>query len=156
MPHNIQYDGGHPTNEQGEMIGCALTLTPTAHRFRVNDRELYAWCALDTLLLPALIGQVAEVTSTCPVTNDTIRLTVTPQGIESARPSATVLSIVTATQCTSSLNGTFCGQIYFFASRDAAQAWSVDKNDIAILTVDEAWQLTHEIYIEPMMKQIQS
>jgi alkylmercury lyase len=63
------------------MIGFrGLALPAMPHRLQVDGRTLHAWCAWDTLFLPQLIGKPAGVESTCPTTEQTIRLTVTPDG----------------------------------------------------------------------------
>lgn len=36
-------------DDDGRILGLALTLRPTPHRFTVAGRQLYTWCALDTL-----------------------------------------------------------------------------------------------------------
>ncbi len=47
-------------DQQGRVVGFSgLTLRPTAHSLRVGDRQLYAWCAWDTLFLPALLDETA-------------------------------------------------------------------------------------------------
>src|SRR5258708_11682514 len=61
-----------------------LTIAPMPHRLRVHGRELYAWCAWDTLFLPALLGTSVEVESSCRVTGAPVRLMVTPRGVESS------------------------------------------------------------------------
>jgi alkylmercury lyase len=144
-------NGGCELNGQGALVGSALTLTPTPHRFRVNDHDLYAWCALDTLFLPALIGQTAEIASPCPQTGESVQLMVSPDGIEVFTPAETALSIVIASGCTSGISGTFCGQIHFFASGDAAETWRAGREDIMVLTLNEAYQLAKVIYVEPML-----
>lgn len=139
-------------NEQGALIGDALTLTPTRHRFRVKNHDLYAWCALDTLFLPALINQTAEITSTCPQTGAVIHLTVSPDGIEAVSPPETALSIVFTSGCTSGINGSFCGQIHYFISREAAVQWVGGRMDFAVLSVIEAFELARQVYVEPLLK----
>ncbi|MDQ7026815.1 MAG: organomercurial lyase [Anaerolineae bacterium] len=109
---------------------------------------------LDTLFLAAYIGKTATVTSICPQAEATISLTITPDGIETFTPAETVLSLVTATGCTAGAEGSFCGQIHFFASHDAAQTWIAERPDFAILTLAEAYQLAKQVYIEPVMKHI--
>jgi hypothetical protein len=60
---NVHRDG------RGAVVAFSgLTLRPTEHRFRTGGRELFAWCAWDTLFLPALLEQPADVRSTCPLT----------------------------------------------------------------------------------------
>jgi alkylmercury lyase len=139
-------------NEQGALIGDALTLTPTRHRFRVKNHDLYAWCALDTLFLPALINQTAEITSTCLQTGALIHLTVSPDGIEAVSPPETALSIVFTSGCTSGINGSFCGQIHYFVSREAAVQWVGGRTDFAVLSVGEGFELARQVYIEPLLK----
>jgi alkylmercury lyase len=57
-------------DDRGRVVAfSALSLRPTAHRFEVGGRPLYAWCAWDTLFLPALLGKPARVRSRCPVTD---------------------------------------------------------------------------------------
>ena len=145
------HKGGCDFDDRGALVGNALTLTPTPHRFRVNGHELYAWCALDTLFLPALIDQTAEIASTCPQTGESVQLTVSPDGIVEFSPAETALSIVIASGCTSGIDGTFCGQIHFFASSDAAETWRADRADVTLLPLAEAYQLAQVIYAEPML-----
>ena len=85
---------GSEFNADGNLVGNVLTQNRTPHRFIINDRDLYAWCSLDTLFLPGLMGRKADVESTCPVTGQEIRLTVAPDHIESSSPDRIVLSIV--------------------------------------------------------------
>ena len=149
---NQMQQSGAEFNDKGELIGSALTLTPTRHHFEVSGVKLYAWCALDTMFLPAYIGKTAYVTSTCPVTNTPISLIISPNSIETFSPSETVVSIMTAEGCSAGIEGTFCNQVNFFASVDVAREWIVDRTDFTILTVPEAYQLATQIYIEPVMK----
>lgn len=139
-------------NEQGELIGDALTLSPTSHRFRIRNRDFYAWCALDTLFLPALLKETAEISSTCPQTGKAIQLKVSPDGIQTAKPAEMALSIVFTPGCTSGINGSFCGQIHFFASPEAARQWVGERAHFVVLSLAEAFEVAHKVYVEPLMK----
>ena len=46
---------------QGRILGQGLTLRPTNHRFTVAGEELYTWCALDTLIFPALVERALGI-----------------------------------------------------------------------------------------------
>jgi alkylmercury lyase len=112
---------------KGNLVGAVLTLNPTPHQLQVNGHQLFAWCALDTLFLPALLQQLARVESTCPATGAKIRLTVTPEGIATVDPPETVLSIVipgVTPNCEvgakSGPQGPVCSTMHFFSSREAA------------------------------------
>ena len=101
---------GLQSDEQGNIVGVALTSRPTPHRVRLGGKmggetggeiggerggkELYAWCSLDTLFIPGLLGEDAEISSTCPVSGDPIRLRVTPAGVQNFSPADAVVSIV--------------------------------------------------------------
>ncbi len=85
---------GVQVDPDGNVVGAALTAQPTPHRIEVAGKHLYAWCALDTLFLPGLLGEPAEVESKCPVSGETVRATVTPEGVKEIRPADAVLSVV--------------------------------------------------------------
>ena len=59
-------------DQAGNIIGHGLSLVPTPHQLHLGEQTLYAWCALDTLVFPALLGRAARVISSCPVTGRTI------------------------------------------------------------------------------------
>ena len=44
--------------------------------------------------------------------------------------------------------GAFCHQVYFFASRQEAERWASGKEDIEILTVEEAYALGRMAFSE--------
>lgn len=141
---------------QGNLVGAVLTLNPTVHHFQVNGHQLFAWCALDTLFLPALLQQRAQVESTCPATGTNIRLIVTPEGVESVNPPETVLSIVipgVTPSCDvgarSGPHGPLCSTMHFFSSREAASTWLVAHPGVAIISLAEAWQLAYRVWVEP-------
>ena len=79
---------------EGRVVGAALTPRPTPHRMSVAGKSLYAWCALDTLFIPGLLDEPADVHSTCPVSREEVRLRVGPEGVERVEPAGAVLSIV--------------------------------------------------------------
>ena len=85
---------GLERDEKGRIVGAALTTKPTPHVIRIAGKELFAWCALDTLFIPGLLGKVGEVTSTCPVSQAPVRLTVSPEGVQTVDPPDAVLSVV--------------------------------------------------------------
>ena len=87
-------DLGMEVDESGRIVGAALTTRPTAHSVVVTGRRLFAWCALDTLFIPGLLGETAEVESTCPSSGAPIRLTVTPDGVSAASPPDLALTVV--------------------------------------------------------------
>ena len=85
---------GMQTDESGNILGAALTTRETPHGVRVAGKDLYAWCALDTLFIPGLLGKTADIDSSCPSSGEAIRLTVSPKRIEACEPAGAWLSVV--------------------------------------------------------------
>ena len=79
---------GMQFDDKGDLVGAALTPEPTPHRFGVRGRELFAWCALDTLFLPGLLDERATVDSSCPASGEAIHLDLTPDAILERQPEA--------------------------------------------------------------------
>ena len=133
----------------GNVVGIAgLSQNQHPHRFTVNGIQLATWCAWDSLFLPVMLQQTAEVSSQCPVTGEVIRLSITPEGVTSYQPESAAISIVIPQPTTKGLESveeiwtTFCHQIHFFASPQAAQEWVAARaQEIAILTIEEAFEL---------------
>ncbi|VAX20203.1 hypothetical protein MNBD_NITROSPINAE01-818, partial [hydrothermal vent metagenome] len=131
-------------NDAGHIIGYwGLTTQQMGHGFEVDGKELYAWCAWDTLFMPGIIGKTATVTSSCPVTKEKIRLTVGPDGIRAAEPAEVYVSFVTpdAGKFREDVINSFCHLIYFFSSWEAASSWASEHEETIILTLDEAFEL---------------
>ena len=132
-------------DEEGRVVGFrGLAQPETPHRFEVNGARLHAWCAWDTLFLPALIGKTARVSSQCPVTGETISLTVAPDGVEALSPEGAVVSmLMPADGFDADVIQSFCHHVHFFASREAGEQWIGERegDDAFLLTVDEAFHL---------------
>ena len=133
---DVAYDG------VGNVVGFGLSLVPTAHQFTINGNILYTWCALDTFLYTALLGQPSEVVSHCPVTADPITLAMTPEGISEATPPTSVISIVipdgSIADCRRS---SFCNHGHFYATAEAGATWLNDHSNGVILPIADAHQL---------------
>lgn len=131
-------------DEHGRIVGHGLTLRPTPHRFTLDGQQLYTWCALDTLLFPALLGRPATVESPCHATGTPVRVQVEPDTLAGVEPASAVVSLVTPQQCTS-VRSAFCNKVHFFASPEAAQPWLVDHPDATVRPVAEAFTLGHQL-----------
>jgi alkylmercury lyase len=120
-----------------------LTIQPMTHRLRVNGRGLFTWCAWDTLFLPALLGQPAEVGSVCRGSGDPVRLAVSPREIESAEPEGMAVSFITPDPdaARADVIANLCHYIHFFRSAEAAKPWLAQHPEGFLLTLAEA----HEV-----------
>ncbi len=125
-----------------EMRFLGLTIAPMPHRMRVDGRELYAWCAWDTLFLPALLGTSVEVESSCRATGAPMRLTVTPRGVEWAEPTGLSVSFLLpeAEAMNANVITSFCHYVHFFSSREAAQPWLDEHPETFLLSLADAYE----------------
>ena len=131
-------------DSDGNIVGYVLTLRETSHIFEIDGRRLYAWCALDTLMLPALIGQTARVTSHCAATGAPVSLTVSPNEIRDIAPTDAAVSLVLP-QETADIRQSFCCHVHFFASVVTAKDWASKHQGVEIVSVQDAFRLGQEL-----------
>ncbi len=132
-------------DQHGDVIGY-WGLSPThetTHRLKTDGRTLYAWCAWDTLFLPALLGRSADVESARPRTRESIRLTVTPDGVRSVEPGGVVMSFVMPDRDKLQENvvTSFCHFLHFFPSRHEGEAWVTEHPGARVLSLATAFEL---------------
>jgi alkylmercury lyase len=119
-----------------------LSLRPTTHRFEAAGRPLYTWCAWDTLFLPALLDEPAQVNSTCPATGAAVRLTVVPDRVVASHPQDVRVSFPPAGQAsTADIVESFCCHVHFLAGEDAATEWVSRSPGTFVLDLDDAFEL---------------
>lgn len=131
--------GGAERDESGAVVGAGLTLRPTPHRFTVEGQELYTWCALDTLIFPALLGTTAHVESPCHATSRPVRVTVTPTEVQALDPASAVVSFLVADA--GPIRHAFCDYVHFFSSAAAAEAWLEQHSGAVVQPVAEAFRI---------------
>lgn len=132
-------------DDQGRLVGLALTLRPTSHRFTVGGRTLFAWCASDTLMLPVVLGRPALVESTCPQTGDAIRIELTPDRVERVDPPDAVMSAVRPAGRLADVRSATCNHGHFFSSVAATAAWTDAQPDGHVYPVEEAFRLDRQV-----------
>ena len=132
------------SDEQKRVVGywgiSLATAYASPHRLTVEGRRLSAWCAWDTLFLPQLLGKSAAIESTSPSPAVTVRLSVTPQGVELVDPADTHMSLLTPDVAwfQKDIVSTFCHFVHFFPSRKAGEAWVAQHPGTFILSVADA------------------
>lgn len=149
--------GGGQLNDEGEFVGMALTLNPTRHHITINGNEMYAWCSLDTIFMPGLLETTGKIESADPITGEAIRLTVTADRILEVDPPGAVTSIFVPGLSPKERSGDLpvgaesevCQSMLFYASRDNAERALADYPNIAIFTIEEAFNLAHETWTAP-------
>ena len=135
-------------DEAGRIIGFwGLDLEPTRHRLRLGERELFAWCAWDTLFLPYLLGEEIEVISPCPASGRDLRLRIGPEGVrEPAEVGACLaLKLPDPDRVRNGVREAFCCGVDFVTDT-AAEQWCRDHDDRHRLTLDEGYRLGRGVW----------
>ena len=129
--------------DTGAVIGFwGLALLEMPHRFQVDGRTLYTWCAWDSLFIPEILGKTARVESTDPLTRETISLAVGPEGVKELEPVDTVVSFLAPDGVfDADIIQRFCHFVHFFGSRESGERWTSKHNGTFLFSVDEAYEL---------------
>jgi alkylmercury lyase len=127
-------------DEQGRVVGLGLTLQLTPHLLELEGRTLFAWCALDALLFPILLGRSASIESPCRGTGELVHIEVTSAGIEAVEPPSAVVSVVAARDL-ATFRRVSCNNAHFFSSTEAASCWLEKHPEATILSVEDTFRL---------------
>ncbi|HKV59938.1 MAG TPA: organomercurial lyase [Ktedonobacteraceae bacterium] len=123
----------------GNVVGWGVTLVPTRHRFQIDGKLLFTWCAFDTVLFPPSLLAEARVQSTCPVTGHPITFVATSSGtIKNLAPASSIMSLIIPAERSECVRATFCEQSLFFESEQAASTWLTSHPEAIVLSIEEA------------------
>lgn len=131
-------------DQRGEILGWGFTLVPTAHQVQIRGKQLFAWCAFDTIQFPPALHVEAHIQSTCPQTGSPIRFAITSEGeVRHLTPTQACMSLIVPDQCghegnTPSVRTTFCEQSLFFQSEEAASMFLAGHPEALLLSLEEA------------------
>lgn len=140
-------------DEQGRVAGFwGLSAVETTHRVLVDGRQVYTWCAQDALflsiVLDILFDRPVRIESTCPTTGTLIRLEVSPSGVTKVEPEGTVMSFIRPSDPKAALAGdaiaNVCHYIHFFASHEAALAWTASHQGTFPIAIEDAWPFARQ------------
>ncbi len=120
-----------------------LAIDETQHRFKVNGKTVYTWCAWDTLFLPELLNISADITSNCALSGDEISLTVLPEGIESSQTEQVMVSFLVPdeVELKENITTSFCHHVFFLRSRETGERWMASHPGTFLLSLDEAFSI---------------
>jgi len=134
-------------DKDGRIIGFGgLAVREMPHRFKVDGRTLYTWCAWDSLFIPVILGEEAEVESPAPGSSAPVRLRVAPDGVNRLQPRTAVMSFLLPSaqafqEDALKAMASFCHYIFFFPNMDAAATWTKSHPDTSVISVSDAFEL---------------
>jgi hypothetical protein len=115
-------------DDAGRLVGFwgLATERVSGHQLNVEGAgSVWAWCAFDPLFITPLLGTDVRVTSPCPLTATTVRLTVDPEDVRDLDPPAAVVSfLVPDRPFDAEIRQTFCHFVHLLASPAAADEWT--------------------------------
>ena len=131
------------SDERGDVVAFwGLAQPKMPHRFRVDGRQLYTWCAWDTLFIPQILGKSARVESSCPTTGHAVSLTVSPDEVKEVSPRSAVLSFLRPEEAFDGhVIERFCHYVLFFASEDAGRRWTSEHANTFLMSIEEGFEL---------------
>lgn len=138
-------------DEHDRVLGFGgLAATPMHHKFQVNGRTLWTWCAWDSLFIPELLDTTAHVESPDPESGEVVRLEVGPGGVTAVEPDTAMVSFLVpdATEFDKSaanVMATFCHFVFFFASRESGERWVAKHRGTFLYSLDEAVVLARRL-----------
>lgn len=138
-------------DDQGRVLGFGgLALPQMQHRFEVDGRTLWTWCAWDSLFIPEILGKTARVTSPDPESGEIVRLLVSPDEIDSVEPADAVVSFVLPDARdfqNSAVNvmANFCHFVFFFTSRSSGERWVKKHPGTFLYSLDDAFVLAKRL-----------
>lgn len=134
---------------QGRVIGFwghAITKLDPEYRLIGDGSTTYAWCALDTLFIPAILGRPLRVEASDPVSGESVSLLVDSDGPREISPvGAAVSMVVPEDQFGYDVIESFCHRVFFFASQDTGRLWVAEHPGTTLLSVDDAFAIGHDL-----------
>jgi hypothetical protein len=97
------------------------------------------------------------VESPSAISGETVRMTVTPDGVQDVSPSGAYVSFVVpekgqrdAIESVEEIWMVFCHHVLYFASREEAEEWAHSREGapVAVLSVEDAFRLAKTAFAE--------
>lgn len=135
-------------NEQGLIDGFwGVSTKETSHRFVLNQTTLYTWCAWDLLFVPVIYQQTINASTTCPVSGQTIELTISADGIEKTTPETPMITFIKPAldEIKKDVTGSFCQYVFFVASEETGKQWQQQRSDGFLLSLEQGFNLGKKI-----------
>ncbi len=102
----------------------------------------YAWCALDTLFIPGVIGNEVRVEASDPVSGEPVSLVVDRDGARDVTPAGALVSMVIPDGPFGyDVIESFCHRVLFFASHKTGDKWIAAHGGTTLLPVDQAFEV---------------
>jgi len=122
--------------------GQAIAKLDPEYRLSADGQTTYAWCALDTLFIPGIMGKTVRVEASDPISGEPISLLVDSDGVRGVSPAGTLVSVVVPDSPFGyDVIESFCHRVLFFASEETGAKWISEHPDTTLLSVADAFEV---------------
>jgi alkylmercury lyase len=122
--------------------GHAIAALDPEYRLVADGQTTYAWCALDTLFIPGIIGKSIRVEASDPVSGQPISMLVDRDGARTVSPAGALVSMVVPDgPFDYDVIESFCHRVLFFASEETGAQWIAEHPDTTLLSVADAFEV---------------
>lgn len=132
-------------DDRGRVVGFwghAINKLIPEYHLLIDGTATYAWCALDTLFIPGIIGKTVRVDASDPISGEPVSLTVDRDGAREIQPAGAVVSMVIPDGPFGyDVIESFCHRVLFFASEETGATWITEHKDTNLLSVEQAFQV---------------
>jgi alkylmercury lyase len=136
-------------DERGRLVELfGVSVETSRHRIVVDGRELFACCALVSLMVPMMVDRLVRIESSDPISGRTIRLEVDPRRVRWVEPRPAVAGLVVADRVAmaNDVRAALCGHILYFESpRSRRRFLSVDRRRFAV-GIDDLQKIAASLY----------
>ena len=125
-----------------------MTLTPTLHRIEVDSKIVFSCCALWAHVIPRLIGRQVEVESVDPLRREVVRLSISPNGVETVEPVGATATMVVAgeDEIRENVSAAFCSQVRHFISRESAEEFAKRSPSCRVVDLSQFQEVADHLY----------
>lgn len=132
-------------DDNGRVVGFwghAVEKLDPEYRLIADGRTTYAWCALDTLFIPGIIGRAVRVEATDPISGVPVSLVVDRDGAREINPPGALVSMVIPDGPFGyDVIESFCHKVLFLASEATGARWIAQHEDTTLLPVEQAFEV---------------
>ena len=132
-------------DDRGRVVGFwghAIDKLDPEYRLVADGNTTYAWCALDTLFIPGIIGKAVRVEASDPISSEAVSVVVDGDGVREVTPAGALVSMaIPDGPFGYDVIESFCHRVLFFASDQTGATWIARHKGATLLSVQQAFEL---------------
>jgi len=132
-------------DDKGRVVGFwghAIDKLDPEYRLLADGNTTYAWCALDTLFIPGIIGKTVRVEASDPISGEAVSVVVDGDGVREVTPAGALVSmLIPDGPFGYDVIESFCHRVLFFASALTGATWIARHKGATLLSVEQAFEL---------------